>query len=153
MTQSPPAGAAPQTLPDWAHGDMLSILARSDADRLKALAEPLIAKLPDITVLENRTGLVMLPMRDSAQGTHFHLGEVLMSEARISAQSQEAYGMRRGRDLEAAMAMAVIDLAVAIGIEPDAISAFLHQEAAAQSQADRATLARVEATRVDMETF
>lgn len=144
---------APHSLPAWGHDALLSTLARADAGRLKAFAEPLIADLPGIEVLENRTGLVMLPMRDTAQGTHFHLGEVLMSEARISAGGQEGYGMRRGRDLEAAMAMALVDLAVALGVLHGACAAFLAAEAEAQQDADLDTLRRVEATRVDMETF
>ena len=144
---------APKTLPDRAHDDLLGILARADADRIKAFAESLLDALPGIEVLENRTGLVMLPMRDTAQGTHFHLGEVLMSEAHIAAAGQEGYGMRRGRDLEAAMAMAVIDLAVALGHAHAECGAFLDREAEAQRRADHETLCRVEATRVDMETF
>ena len=142
-----------QILPGWPHDAMLGVLARADADRLKAFAEPLLAGLPEVAVIENRTGLVMLPMRDTAQGTHFHLGEVLMSEARISAGGQDGYGMRRGRDLEAAMAMAVVDLAVALGHAPGACAAFLDKEHDTQTEADRDTLRRVEATRVDMETF
>ncbi|MFW2590076.1 phosphonate C-P lyase system protein PhnG [Sagittula sp. SSi028] len=145
--------APAQTLPDHTHEEMLGILARSDAAQLKAFAEPLIETLGALEVLENRTGLVMLPMRDTAQGTHFHLGEVLVSEARISAGGQEGYGMRRGRDLEAAMAMALVDLSVAMGLNHAACSAFLTEEAARQAEADRDTLRRVEATRVDMETF
>lgn len=144
---------APHSLPDRGHDALLSTLARADAARLKTFAEPLIADLPGIEVLENRTGLVMLPMRDTAQGTHFHLGEVLMSEARISAGGQEGYGMRRGRDLEAAMAMALVDLAVALGVSHGPCAAFLAAEADAQQDADHDTLRRVEATRVDMETF
>lgn len=135
------------------HEDVLSVLARADATRLKAFAEPLIADLGDIEVRENRTGLVMLPMRDTAQGVHFHLGEVLMSEARISAAGVEGYGMRRGRDLEAAMAMALVDLCVALGLRHDDCAAFVEAEAQSQAAEDEATLKRVEATRVDMETF
>jgi len=135
------------------HEDVLSVLARADATRLKAFAEPLIADLGDIEVRENRTGLVMLPMRDTAQGVHFHLGEVLMSEARISAVGIEGYGMRRGRDLEAAMAMALVDLCIALGLRHDDCAAFVEAEAQRQATEDEATLKRVEATRVDMETF
>jgi alpha-D-ribose 1-methylphosphonate 5-triphosphate synthase subunit PhnG len=61
--------------------------------------------------------------------------------------------MRRGRDLEAAMAMAVVDLAVALDISREACLAFAADEAARQAEDDRDTLRRVEATRVDMETF
>lgn len=145
--------SSPKDLPRWPHDAMLAVLARADAGRLRTFAEPLIAQLPVIEVLENRTGLVMLPMRDTAQGTHFHLGEILMSEAWITAGGQIGYGMRRGRDLEAAMAMAVVDLAVACGVAHAASAHFLDSEARAQAQSDHATLCRVEATRVDMETF
>lgn len=143
----------PHTLANHPHDAMLSILAKADADRIKVFAETLIPQLGDIAVLENRTGLVMLPMRDTAKGVNFHLGEVLVSEARITADGQDGYGMRRGRDLEAAMAMALIDLAVASGISHDTCTVFLDEEATAQTAADTDLLKRVEATRVDMETF
>ena len=143
----------PHELAGWPHETVLSVLARADADRLKDFAEPLISTVPDIAVSDNRTGLVMLPMRDTAQGTHFHLGEVLMSEARITGAGQEGYGMRRGRDLEAAMAMAVVDLVIAAGIAHPECAAFLSDEARAHADTDRETLCLVEATRVNMETF
>ncbi len=135
------------------HADMLEVLSRCDADRLKAFAEPLVSTLEAIEVIENRTGLVMLPMRDTAQGTHFHLGEVLMSEARISADGVEAFGMRRGRDLEAAMAMAVVDACVSLGRESERCAEFVAAEARQLKSDDRETLRRLEATRVNMETF
>jgi alpha-D-ribose 1-methylphosphonate 5-triphosphate synthase subunit PhnG len=145
--------STPENLPGWSHDALLSVLARAEAARLKGFAERLIDELPAVAALENRTGLVMLPMRDTAQGTHFHLGEVLMSEARITAGGQEGYGMRRGRDLEAAMAVALVDLAVALGVAQSACASFVQAEAKAQTEADREALRRVEATRVDMETF
>ena len=143
----------PQSLPDVDHGALLSTLSRVDAEMLKSFAEPLIADLGDIEVIENRTGRVMLPMADTAQGTHFHLGEVLVSEARISAAGQDGYGMRRGRDLSAAMAMALVDVAVAAGVKTADISAFMEKAEAALQAEEHDRLTRVEATRVDMETF
>lgn len=141
------------TPPDMPHDAVLGVLARADAAPLTALAEALLPALGEIEVVENRTGLVMLPMTDTAQGTHFHLGEVLMSEAHIRVGEQQGYALRRGRDLEAAMAMAVIDLALAQGRGGDACAAFLRAQATAQADADRQTLRAVEATRVEMETF
>ncbi|MEM9427381.1 MAG: phosphonate C-P lyase system protein PhnG [Pseudomonadota bacterium] len=135
------------------HEDMLRVLARADTDRLKGFANPLIAELGEVEVIANRTGLVMLPMRDTAQGTHFHLGEVLMSEASIIASGVEGFGMRRGRDLEAAMAMAVVDACVALGRAGARCQAFLEEEARRLAAKDREMLCRVEATRVDTETF
>ncbi len=135
------------------HGQLLSTLARADADRIKALAETLIDQVGEVEVVNSRTGLVMLPMRDSAGGTAFHLGEVLMSEAHIRADGVEGYGLRRGRDLEAVMAMALVDLALARDIAKADCLEFCAAEAAGHAAEDDITLRRIEATRVDMETF
>lgn len=145
--------AAARDLDGWPHDRLLGVLARADAARLSAFAETLLDGLGEIAVIENRTGLVMLPMRDTAQGRHFHLGEVLTSEAHIVADGQAGYGLRRGRDLTAAMAMAVVDLSIARGHAHAACARFLADAAAAQAAADHATLCAVEATRVNMETF
>jgi alpha-D-ribose 1-methylphosphonate 5-triphosphate synthase subunit PhnG len=131
----------------------LSTLARANPERLKAFSETLIPDLGAIEVIQSRTGLVMLPMRDTAQGTVFHLGEVLVSEAHIQSGDAQGYGMVRGHDLELSMAMALVDLACALGVQPEACAAFIDREAAALDTADAQTLRRVEATRVDMETF
>jgi len=135
------------------HGQLLSTLARADPDRIKALAETLIDQVGEVEVVASRTGLVMLPMRDTAGGTAFHLGEVLMSEAHIRADGVEGYGLRRGRDLEAVMAMALVDLALARDIAKADCLEFYAAEAAGQAAEDDITLRRIEATRVDMETF
>ncbi|MEM8630412.1 MAG: phosphonate C-P lyase system protein PhnG [Pseudomonadota bacterium] len=129
----------------------LDTLARADAGRLKAKAEELLPLLGEIEVIHSRTGLVMLPMRDTVEGTAFHLGEVLVSEAHIQSGDLQGYGMRRGHDLESAMAMALLDLALLSGVA--GAEAFCEAEAAALATVDRETLRRVEATRVDMETF
>lgn len=134
------------------HARLLDILARADADRLAVLAEGLLGALGVVEVVQSRTGLVMLPMRDTVQGTDFHLGEVLVAEAHIRAAGTEGYGMIVGRDLNRAMAMAVVDAAAGLGQTPE-IRAFLHREAAEQAATDTARLREVEATRVDMETF
>ena len=139
--------------PPFDHGRLLDVLARADAVRLTALAETLLPLLDEVEVVQSRTGLVMLPMRDTVQGTDFHLGEVLVAEAHLRATGCEGYGMVLGRDLERAMAMAVVDAATACLGQTPAISAFLHSEAAAQAAADTACLQAIEATRVDMETF
>ncbi|KMW57757.1 putative phosphonate metabolism protein PhnG [Candidatus Rhodobacter oscarellae] len=133
--------------------DALSTLARADAARLKSFAETLVPEFAEIEVLQSRSGLVMLPIRDTAKGVAFHLGEVLMSEAHIRSGDAQGYGMRKGHDLEASMAMALVDLALTQGIAAERCQAFCENEAAALSQRDIETLRRVEATRVDMETF
>lgn len=138
---------------DMPHSEILSILARSGGEALKAFGETLIPQLGEVDVQKSQTGLVMLPMFDTAQGTAFHLGEVLVSEAQIKRGELQGYGMRKGRDLEAAMAMALVDLALQSDVSAKACHAFVTTQKDIQDAEDRATLCKVEATRVDMETF
>jgi len=133
--------------------ERLSTLARADAAELKAFAETLIADLGEIEVLQSRSGLVMLPMRDTAGGVAFHMGEVLVSEAHIRKGNAIGYGMRRGHDLEASMAMAIIDLALSTALRAEECADFCTQQARDLAEQDDALLRRVEATRVNMETF
>lgn len=135
--------------------DALSVLTHAPAASVKDFADVLLPKLGEITVLKNRTGLVMLPYTDSAQGTVFHLGEVLVAEAhiRLEASGTQGYGLVTGRDVVFAMGVAVIDAARSANIEVEAIEAFLQEQQAAQQAADEALLKNVEATRVEMENF
>ena len=135
------------------HGQLLTVLSRSDPDRIKAFAVFLIEQIGEIKVIESRTGFVILPMLDTAAGTAFHLGEVFMSEAHIRNGELEGYGLRCGRDLEASMAMALVDLAIRRDIEKPACIAFCAKEATAQASEDDSTLRQIEATRINMETF
>lgn len=135
------------------HAELLGTLARAAPEALKEFGDGLIPRLGEIEVLASRSGLVMLPMRDTAQGAAFHLGEVLVAEAHIRRGEAEGYGMRTGRDLEAAMAMALVDLALAEGIEAEACREFCAAQKAAQEAEDEARLRDIAATAVDMETF
>ncbi|MHC2543227.1 alpha-D-ribose 1-methylphosphonate 5-triphosphate synthase subunit PhnG [Ensifer sp. SEMIA 135] len=137
------------------HGQTLAILAASRPDIIKACAEAVLEGLGDVTVISNRTGLAMLPFTDTVQNTAFHVGEVLIAEAhiRVVGHGVEGYGAVVGRDLEQAMAMAVIDAAVAGGHRTGQILEFLNAERCHQEETDRQRLKKVEATRVQMETF
>lgn len=137
---------------EFDHASLLATLARADVVRLTELAEALLPQLDQVEVLQSRTGLVMLPLRDTVKGTDFHLGEVLVAEAHLRATGCEGYGMVVGRNLEQAMAMAVVDAVASLGQSPE-IQAFLTAEAAEIAARDTARLCEVEATRVDMETF
>lgn len=137
-----------------AQGEALTLLTHAPAEAVKALAEDILPHLGEITMLVNRTGLVMLPYTDSAQGTIFHLGEVLVSEAHLQIGSgQQGYALVTGRDLVQAVAIAVLDAALQAQIMTDEIKTFLQGQAVAQAKADEAMLRLVEATRVEMETF
>ena len=152
MNDTMEAGAPPAS---FSHASMLDILARADAEGIKAIAEELLDDVGAVEVLVNRTGLAMLPYTDTVQNTAFHLGEVLMAEAhiRLPDRDVEGYGAIIGRDLEHAMAMAVIDASFASDIGKAGIVNFLTSEQRRQTQDHDIRLRKVEATRVRMETF
>ncbi len=134
--------------------DYLSILTHAPAEAVKQLAEEVLPALGQITVLNNRTGLVMIPYTDSAQGETFHLGEALVAEAHIRlADDIEGYGMVIGRDVTFAMGIAVLDAALSSGVMTETIHTFLAGQQQAQQTTQTDLLRKVEATRVEMETF
>ena len=136
--------------------ERLSVLSQSSAHRVKALAESLLDDLGVIEVLENRTGLVMLPYTDSVQGITFNLGEVLIAEASVRLKDHdgvEGYGSCLGRDHVQALALALCDAALRAGIKADTITAFADARALELIAADQELLRQVETTRVNMETF
>jgi len=77
----------------------------------------------------------------------------LVAEARVRIDEQEGYGCVLGRDLQQALAVAVLDTAVQANLYRDEIMTFVHAEAQAQAAAEEDLLRQVEATRVEMETF
>ena len=144
------------TLSDWhfSQSEYLSILSHAPLEAVKALAEDVLSTLGTIQVLLNRTGLVMLPYTDNAQGTVFHLGEVLVAEAHIQIENgTQGYGMCLGRDQVAALGIAVLDAALSAQIMTEPILAFISAQAEAQAEADKQLLRAVESTRVEMQTF
>jgi alpha-D-ribose 1-methylphosphonate 5-triphosphate synthase subunit PhnG len=131
----------------------LSVLNRTPAERIKPFVESLLMEMTDLTVLSNRTGLVMIPYTESVNGERFHLGETLVAEARVRLGHHEGYGVCLGRDLEQALAIAILDAALQAGKFTEAIVDFVDHEASLQAEEDDLLLRQVEATRVEMETF
>lgn len=131
----------------------LAVLCRAPTDAVVALAEALVPELGPISVLRHRTGLMMLPMADSARGATFYLGEVLVSEAQVRLDGHDGYAVCLGRDTRHALAAAILDAARSAGPARPRIDRFLAAQAADLEEADAALLRQVEATRVEMETF
>lgn len=133
----------------------LSVLSQAPASEVKQFADSLIPELDKIEVLHNRTGLAMLPMREPVQGATFYLGEVLLAEAhvRLTGKDIEGYAACLGRDVEHALAIALIDAANTAGLAQGMIADFVVAQAAKLKAADGHLLRQVEATRVEMETF
>jgi alpha-D-ribose 1-methylphosphonate 5-triphosphate synthase subunit PhnG len=141
------------TIPQPEQAIRLGVLTHAPADATKAFAETLLEQIGDIEVLRNRTGLIMLPMTEPAQGTSFYLGETLVAEAHVRLGHVEGYSLCLGRDLEQALAVAIIDAAAAADIARNDIETFVAEQAMQQAVDDDLLLREVEATRVEMETF
>jgi alpha-D-ribose 1-methylphosphonate 5-triphosphate synthase subunit PhnG len=139
--------------PPVTQAHMLSVLARVPAETVKQFAEALLPELGTVTVVTNRTGLVMVPMHEPAQGTAFYLGEVLVSEAHVRLDQSEGYAACLGRDLQQVLAIALLDAAYTGEQARPQIAAFVAAQAEQQKQADTHLLRQVAATRVNMETF
>jgi alpha-D-ribose 1-methylphosphonate 5-triphosphate synthase subunit PhnG len=131
----------------------LSVLCQAPGADVATFAEALLPELAPISVLRHQTGLVMLPMEESAQGASFYLGEVLVCEAHVRLAEHEGYALCLGRDMRHALAAAILDAAMAAGLAAPHIAAFVATQALAQAEADAALVRQVEATRVEMETF
>lgn len=100
-----------------------------------------------------RTGLMMLTVKDSFD-TDFHLGEVLVTEARVGFRGCEGYGMVAGEAPRRALARAAAD---AVFRCPDAadiqegLRACLLQEEATQKTRLAESGALVAATKVNFD--
>lgn len=134
---------------------VLSTLTQAAAPEVKSFTEALLPELGEISVLKNRTGLAMLPYRDTSQAAVFHLGEVLLSEAhvRLEGFNTEGYAACLGRDLEQALAIAILDASLSAELYVEPIVRFVNAQAERQQRADESLLKQVEQTRVEMETF
>ncbi len=135
-------------------GQYLTVLTHSPPHDVKQLAEHVLDSIGNVIVIKNQTGLAMVPYIDSANGTVFHLGEVLIAEAHVRlSDDTEGYGMVMGRDNTFALAVAILDASMQQQHMVDEIRAFVTQQEAIQKQDDSDLLRKVEATRVEMETF
>lgn len=140
--------------------DPLSVLCRAEAGWLIAQADALLPELQELglEVVQNRTALTMLPMRDTRGGGAFYLGEVLVAEAHVRVGHQEGgalqgYAAVLGRDLVQALAAAVLDAAGQLPQFGQRVTGLVNAERQRQEQEDELLLREIEATRVEMETF
>lgn len=132
---------------------LLSTLSSAPAENVCALADEVLALLPNVQVRLNRTGLVMLPYSDTRKGATFHLGEVLVAEAQVQVAEVEGYGACLGRDTRHALAIAVLDAAYQSDTARDRILAFVAEAAEQQRHEEETLMKKVESTRVEMETY
>jgi alpha-D-ribose 1-methylphosphonate 5-triphosphate synthase subunit PhnG len=134
------------------NADMTELITAMDDWKVTEL----LALFTDVTLTVNhlpRTGLMMLTVRDSFD-TAFHLGEVLVTEARVLYHDHEGFGMVLGEAPHRALARAATD---AVFRCPDTIEikvhlgAFFKKEKLLQLAKQAEQAAMVAATKVNFD--
>src|SRR5262249_24278740 len=131
-------------------------LARIAPEAALRLAERVAdGALGQVVIISPPTvGMVMASAVDGARGQTFNLGEVLVSEARVSIAGVEGWGMVVGSRRDHALAMAVVDASLEAGHpQSSSIERSLHDYAAEATAREAEELARVAPTRVHFENF
>jgi len=130
------------------------ILTLGPASLRREWADEIRARHAVETLEPARAGLVMAKVRESARRGLFHLGEVLVTEAKVRVAGAPGLGLLRGWDEAGAEDLAVIDAAERAGLTLPTpwYDKLVAQEAAltAQLAHERAAL---DATKVDFQTM
>lgn len=88
------------------------ILVHCDNEFLKTWADKFEKEEPMQMIEEPSNAMTMIKMRESAQNSLFYLGEMLISETRVSCKGKIGIGIVQGNALEASFYLAVIDAGV-----------------------------------------
>lgn len=132
------------------------MLAIAPREQVFAMAESLTdGSLGDIQVITPPTvGMIMARAKDGARNEVFNLGEVLVTEARVSIAGHDGWGMVMGSNLDHALAVAIVDAALEAGHpHRDTIERDLIAIAAEAEAAEKAALATIAPTRVMFDNF
>lgn len=119
-------------------GELLSLLSYADPAEVKAFAAEIIDALGTVEVVSKRTALARLPIVDQNGSTDTY--EALITEVSVHATNgADGYGMCIGTDEDHAIAIAILDVALAadsVGLLTGKIMAFLHAQADLLAQAE-----------------
>ena len=135
--------------------EILGALAGAPMEVLRALRARVSPGLGKGRVIREGPALVPLPFRDSRRGTLFYLGEALVYEVwlRFPDKGVEGYGATLGPDRERARALAILDAALALGLEREALERAARDALKAREEEDRRLSSCVESTRLEVETL
>ena len=132
--------------------DLTSTINAMDEDKIEHLLK-LLAEVELTISLAPRTGLMMLTVQDSF-GPDFHLGEILVTEARVLLHGSEGFGMVIGEAPRYALAKAAADAVLRCPECPLVKQKLLHllcREGQTQHQEEMRQAALVAATTVNFD--
>jgi alpha-D-ribose 1-methylphosphonate 5-triphosphate synthase subunit PhnG len=133
-----------------------ALLAAIPEPQTVRLAETVAdGSLGDVQIITPPTvGMIMARVQDGARDELFNLGEVLVTEARVSVAGHEGWALVMGGSFERALAAAIVDASLEAGhTQRDAIERELEQLAQEQAALELAEWQRVAATKVEFDTF
>jgi alpha-D-ribose 1-methylphosphonate 5-triphosphate synthase subunit PhnG len=132
-----------------------ALTAIPEAEAIRLAERVLDGSLGEVAVITQPTvGMVMARAVDGARGEVFNLGEVLVTEARVSIAGREGWGMVLGRSPDHAMSVAVVDAGLEAGhADRPAIERELADLAAAAAATVAEEWTRVAPTRVRFDVF
>ncbi|MEI3612475.1 phosphonate C-P lyase system protein PhnG [Pseudogracilibacillus sp. SO30301A] len=87
------------------------ILIQSNSSLANELAEEIITNYPHKEINAPHYGLTMLKLRESAQNSLFHIGEVLVTECKVEIAGHIGVGIVVGMENDLAKHLAIIDAA------------------------------------------
>ncbi|NPV30280.1 MAG: phosphonate C-P lyase system protein PhnG [Firmicutes bacterium] len=132
-----------------------TILHRVNNGILSQLARSVLAASPEVRVIKPpQVGLVMMQARETVENEPFNLGEVLVTECTVALGEATGWGCCLGDDPERAYHLAVLDLALHLGVGPvDGIRAALLAEEERILREDGAEFANIARSRVQFEVL
>jgi alpha-D-ribose 1-methylphosphonate 5-triphosphate synthase subunit PhnG len=130
------------------------ILVNAPDQLAKGLAEEVRASCETFVLEEPNEGLVMIKMKECAQGAQFYIGEALVTEAKVKIGKHIGLGILRGHNQSKALDMATIDAALAEDPQKWQHWVSRLEEAEKDLEVDSSLAAgRIRSTKVDFSTM
>ncbi|MGB9858751.1 MAG: phosphonate C-P lyase system protein PhnG [Moorellaceae bacterium] len=132
-----------------------TILHKVDNDILRTLARNVLGTVPEIKVIKPpQVGLLMMRVRETVENKPFNVGEVLVTECTVALGETTGWGCCLGDEPERAYHLAVLDLALQLGVGPvDRIEAALLAEEKRIQQEERAEWVNMARSKVQFEVL
>ncbi len=92
------------------------ILIRGERVLTEKMAAQISERYPVSEVDQPQHGLVMMKMRETAQKTRFYIGEMFVTQAKVSVVGATGIGIVQGDEPKLAFELAVIDAAYMAGL-------------------------------------
>ncbi len=140
--------------PTFDQSRYLSVLCQSDPKTIKAFTEDkILPQIETVKTIKNRVGSIAVPIEDAVTSKPFILGEALTAEAEIEADGITGYAAVLGRDLELAIAIALVDACVQGNRFAETVEPFVLELETKLLQEEEQLMKKVQSTQVKMETF